>query len=59
MNQVTCDICGKLFTAKRKRWWCERCNKYFHVCSTDSKLMKIPCPECGSRLKKKAEPIKK
>ena len=56
--QATCDICAKPFIAKRKRWWCEHCNKFFHVCFEDSQKDKIPCPGCGSRLKKKAEPLK-
>jgi len=55
---TTCDVCAKLFTAKRRRWWCEHCNKHFHVCNTCAKQDKTPCPLCGSRLKKKAEPMK-
>lgn len=59
VHEVTCDICRKLFDADRRRWFCDKCSKYFYVCPADSKRQRIPCPHCGTGLRKKSEPIKK
>jgi hypothetical protein len=55
----TCDICGKEFKAKYRRYHCDHCDKYFYVCNTCVKKDKIPCRFCGVGLKKKRERLKK
>ncbi len=54
----TCESCRKDFKIIRRRFWCEHCNKYFYICPTCMGKYRIPCPYCGTGLKKKAEPLK-
>ena len=54
LNEVTCESCGRPFMATLKRYYCDHCDRYFHVCPTcGSDLPK--CRFCGIPLKKKNE----
>ncbi len=53
MDSVTCEVCGRLFLEKVRRYHCDHCNKYYHVCDRCKKAGP-KCPYCGVPLKRRA-----
>jgi len=58
LSEATCELCGRLFRANRRKYHCDHCNKYYFVCRRCEERGP-KCRLCGIPLKKRGEPLKR
>ena len=56
--EATCDLCGRVYAAKRRRHYCDHCNRFFYVCHSCEEHG-AKCRLCGIPLKHRGEPVEK